>query len=216
MGKLFAVLFAWSSDDLDSGLAWLRRVASLGDVLQNGVGPKTVRAWLDESGVFVPKSAYGRDCTVSVARLTDEAVSVIGEHVAGMPTDPATLFSMHELRGKSTVARADSVFAARTPHFVLEMIATSSSPEQASEAWAWATGFRKAVEGTEAGNLLGLTYITLTPPEDADLVKVYGAYWETLVRVKNVYDPRNVFRHALPQFGQLVPHQEWSELPPGT
>lgn len=199
-GKAFSALFVWSSDDLDQGYHWLQQVAQLGDVIHNSVVPRSIQDWLDDSGAFVPKSAYGGDCTISIRNFTDEVVAAVGEHIAKMPDDPATLFSVHELRGKSASPRGDSVFGARIPHYVFEFIATSSSQDEASHAWRWATAFRDAVKAAAADNVMPFTYISLTPPSDADYSAIYGSSWARLVEIKKHYDPANVFRHAMPQF----------------
>lgn len=202
-GKAFTALFVWSSDDLDWGYHWLQQVARLGEVVHNSVVPRSIQDWLDDSGAFVPKSAYGGDCTISIRAFTDEVIAAVGAHIAAMPTDPATLFSVHELRGTSASPRAGSVFGARTPHYVFEFIATSSSQGEARHAWKWATEFRDAVKEAARDNVADFTYISLTPPGEADCAAIYGPRWERLVEIKQRYDPENVFRHAMPQFGSV-------------
>jgi hypothetical protein len=199
-GKVFSALFVWSSNDLDLGYVWLEKIKSLGDVIHESVVPRTIQEWLDDSGAFVPKSAYGGNCTVSIRSFTNEVIATVAEHIGRMPTDPATLFSAHQLRGKSASPRADSVFGARAPHYVFELIATSSTQEQAQVSWEWATNFRDAVRQTTADNVCPFTYISLTPPSDANYAAMYGPGWERLVELKNRYDPDNVFRYAMPQF----------------
>ncbi|KAJ4228266.1 hypothetical protein NW757_014144 [Fusarium falciforme] len=200
MGRMFVVAFVWSSDDLELGYNWLAQIEALGKVLHNSVKATTVKDWLDDAGSFLPRSAYGGSCTASVRQLTDEVNEVVDREIAKMPADPAVLFSAHELRGKSTAPRADSVFAARAPHYVLEFVATSSSQDMARQAQQWGNGFRHAVLQTASDNLLPLTYISLTPPKDADYPTIYGTHWERLVAIKKKYDPKNVFRHSMPQF----------------
>jgi hypothetical protein len=204
-GKCFTIGFLWSSDDLELGYQWLTKIEALGDVIHNSVVATTLKEFLDNSGSFIPTSAYGGNCTISVRKITDELVTVIADQISNMPVDAATLFSAHELRGQAASdATHDSVFGPRMPHFVLEFIATSSSPDLAQRAWQWATGFRDAVRKTEPENILPFTYICLSPPANADFPSMYGDdRWKELVRIKKQYDPENVFVHALPQFGSL-------------
>jgi len=200
MGKCFAVGFMWSSSDLTEGHRLLDEIASLGQVLHNSVVETTIPEWLNGIAKFAPKAAYGRNCTISLRRLTDEVNSVIGEHVAKMPEDRSTLLSILQLRGPSEAASAESVFGAREAHYCLEFIATSSEPARTQEVWEWAVGFRDALRKTDEQNILASTYISLTPPAEANSSGIYGDNWEALVKVKRQYDPQNVFRHALPQF----------------
>ncbi|KAH7126003.1 D-lactate dehydrogenase [Dactylonectria macrodidyma] len=200
MGKVFAAIFMWSSSDFALGHHWLQQIENLGEVLSNSVIPTTIAKWLDDAGAYVPKTAYGGNCTLSIRNFTQEVITTVGEQISKMPDDPATLFSAHQLRGKSASPRIDSVFGSRTPHYVLEFIATSSSKDKAQEAWGWATGFREAMSNTTPSNILPGTYISLTPPNDANYPEIYGTSWERLVDIKKIYDPNNVFRHAMPQF----------------
>lgn len=200
MGTVLCAVFVWSSDDLNLGRHWLHQIESLGEVVHNSVIPTTVKDWLDDSGAYVPKTAYGGNCTVSVTSFDDDVVKVVGEEIAKMPADPATLFSAHELRGRSALPRARSVFAARMPHYVFEFIATSSTPDMAREAWVWASGFRDAVRRHASHSVLPITYVALTPPSDANFPVIYGKQWQRLQEIKKMYDPNNVFCHAIPQF----------------
>ncbi|KAH7136849.1 D-lactate dehydrogenase [Dactylonectria estremocensis] len=200
IGKKFTVIFVWSSSDLALGRHWLHQIEKLGEVLSHSVIPTTITDWLHDSGAYVPKTAHGGNCTMSIRNFTPEVITTVGEQIFKMPGDPATLFSAHELRGKSASPHIASVFGSRTPHYVLEFIATSSSKDRALEAWEWATGFRDAVTKTTASNILPGTYISLTPPSDAKCSVIYGTSWEKLVDTKKTYDPNNVFKHAMPQF----------------
>ena len=164
MGKCYAVGFMWSSDDLDQGRKYLDEISSLGHVVHGGVGVTTIPEWLKANEAFIPKSAYGGVCTINLRELTDEVNDVVGREVAKMPDDPATLTSIHQLRGASSDVNNDSVYGARTPHYLFEFCATSSDPERAKAAWDWAVGFRDALRNTDPNNILTSTYICLTPP----------------------------------------------------
>jgi hypothetical protein len=87
-----------------------------------------------------------------------------------------------------------------TPHYIIEFISTSSEASRAPEAWEWATGFREALKGADPQNVLPTTYILLTPPAEATLEMIYQEYRDRLVEVKERYDPKNAFKHVLPNF----------------
>lgn len=204
MGKCFAVGFMWSSSDLDEGHKILDQVASFGTVLFKAVKETTVPEWMDTIATFVPKNAYGRNCTISIRQLTDEVIDIIGRETAAMPEDPATLLSIHQLRGPSETALLDSVFGAREAHYCIEFIATALDPKRTAEVWEWAVRFRAAIRETDQKNILTSTYISLTPPTEANPAAIYGENWEKLVEIKKDYDPKNVFKHALPKFSEVA------------
>lgn len=198
MGTSFLVEFLWSSPDFEEGRRWLDRISSLGIVLFNGVKETTLPGLLKESEATVPKSGHGRILSVNIKEFTDDILQVIASEVPGMPGNPSTLFSILEFGGAAAKPNAESIFGARTPHYLLEFIATSNTADGTSEAWDWANQFRDAIESTNRDYILPTTYICLTPPEEATLDKTYYENRDTLVRIKNQYDPCNVFKHALP------------------
>ncbi|KAI1338660.1 D-lactate dehydrogenase [Xylariaceae sp. FL0016] len=201
LGKAFVITFVWSSDDLATGQIWLEKIKQLGDdIAVDSVKQTTTPDFMKSATEVPPKTAYGGNCTISVREITDEILTLMGEHLARMPDDPATLFAIHQLRGASAKPRPGSVFGAREPHYMFEFIATTSSPERAEESWSWATAFRDALLTTDRSNLLESTYISLTPPADAHNPAIFGSSWQRLVDIKRRYDPQNVFSHALLQF----------------
>lgn len=204
MGKCFTVGFMWSSGDLDEGRKNLDQIASLGQVLFNGVKETTVPEWLETIAKFVPQHAYGRDCTISLRKLTEEVTTIIGREIAQMPEDRATLLSIHQMRGPSEAAQTNSVFGSRTAHYCIEFIATASEQEKTQAGWDWAVRFRGALRETDQQNILTSTYISLTPPEEANSAVIYGDNWDNMVEIKKEYDPKNVFKHALPKFTEVA------------
>jgi Berberine and berberine like len=204
MGRCFAVGFLWSSPDLDTGRQYLDQIASFGQVVHNSVTETTIPVWMDDITKFAPKESYGSTCTINLRKLTEEVNIVIGQEIAKMPDDPSTLLVIHQLRGPSEAANADSVFGARAAHYCLEFVATSSDQERTKVAWDWAVGFRDAIRKTNAQNILTATYISLTPPTEASSPAIYGENWDKLVEIKKQYDPKNVFKHALPKFPEMA------------
>jgi hypothetical protein len=204
IGKCFAIGYMWSSSDLDAGRKYLDQICSFGQTIHVGVQEMTIPEWMDQIATFAPKVAYGRNCTTSVRELTEEVNEVISREVAKMPNDRSTLLSIHQLAGPSEAADEKSVFGARTTHYCLEFIATASEQERVKEAWEWAVAFRDAVKKTDEKNILTSTYISLTPPMEASAPAIYGENWEKLMGIKRQYDPKNVFKHALPKFPERV------------
>lgn len=204
MGKCFAVGFMWSSPNLDAGRKILDQIASFGTVLFNGVKETTIPEWMETIATFVPKVAYGRNCTISLRKLTDEVNTIIGREIAGMPEDRATLLSIHQMRGPSEGAQPNSVFGAREAHYCVEFIATVTEAARTEEVWDWAVGFRDALRKTDGQNILTSTYISLTPPAEVSSAAIYGENWEKMVEIKREFDPKNVFKYALPKFTEVV------------
>ncbi|KAK4495032.1 hypothetical protein PRZ48_013359 [Zasmidium cellare] len=206
MGKLFLVGFLWSSPDFDQGWRVLDQLKSLATAIHVDVKEQTIPEWQAATDALVPHATYGRDTSVNIHSFTSDVLDVVGKHVTQMPEDHATLFSIHELRAKSYSCSdsltSSSVFPNRTPHLVLELIASSSTPEGTKVAWDWASAFKRELEevARKENVLLERSYVSLTPPEIVDFGVVYGDQWGVLKSLKKKYDPGNVFDGAMVKF----------------
>jgi FAD/FMN-containing dehydrogenase len=89
------------------------------------------------------------------------------------------------------------VFNARDPHFLVEILPLSSSLEVFEELREWGQRFYDALMKTDPANIYPISYIPLTPDERLDLKVIYGNRYETLKKVKQQYDPKNVFKHSV-------------------
>ena len=58
------------------------------------------------------------------------------------------------------------------------------------------------VRTMDPGNVLESSYVSLVGArgdDDADYRKIYGGHYDVLVELKRKYDPRNVFKYAVPR-----------------
>lgn len=201
VGKSLSIFFMWASSDLEEGQRWLLRVSSWLPVGMSTVQPTTHRDFGAFTNTVIPKHTYGTIFTVNFYDLTPEVLDVIGTHAQRQPNNPEVIFGVHELRHDAPREPTfGTVFDNRCAHYLIEMIPMGSSPEVYAEGLAWAQEFVNALRKTDAANIVPSTYISLTPPKGADMGKIYGSRYETLQRIKEQYDPQNVFKNALPQF----------------
>lgn len=198
-GRAVGVEVLWSSDDHETGRPYVDEIAGLGSPILNSIAESTVPEWMEASRAVVPPQAYGSSRTVSVRMLTDEVVDIIGRNIAKMPADMATNFSVHWLRGGASAApNTESVFGAREPHFVLELIATASDPAGVEVSQAWAVSFRDELLRSAHENILTCSWVPMTPPDEVSLSKTFGPHYESLLGLKRKHDPRNVFKLSTP------------------
>jgi hypothetical protein len=199
-GRNLIVAFMWSSDDLETGKAYLKQVMDFGPVLHHDVSVKSLSQWLKISGEVPPSSCYGAICSVRVRNQNDEVIEVLARMAESMPDDPAVLVCVHEVRGPSARPRSDSVFAAREEHFLIECIGTSSTSDKAEENWAWALSLKRALRKIDVDNLLPGEYVSLTPPDQLNCAEVFGQHWSRFRDIKDRHDPNDVFRNAIVKF----------------
>ncbi|KAA8644054.1 FAD-binding oxidoreductase [Aspergillus tanneri] len=159
-GRLFAAILAWSGDNIEEGKHWSDQIASLGPLLMNTVAETTIPDWFAGSAALVPLSVYGSSRTLNVNHITPELAEAIARNLPTLPSDPGTMISIHQLRGPSAAPKDNSVFGAREPHYMLEILGYATVEDRKNEAEKWASDIADAVSKTEAGNILPTTYIS--------------------------------------------------------
>lgn len=199
-GKALAAFFVWASEDLEEGQGWLSKVSSWAPVAINTVPTTTMAGFNEISASLIPKCTHGTIFAVNVHELTPGILDVISIHTALQPNQPPTLFGIHELRAEAPWSPAGSVFATRSPHFLIEIIPMTEEAEALDDVQAWGRNFYNALMKTNPGNINRAAYLPLTRSKDIDLKLTYGSRHETLQKIKQEYDPLNVFKHSLVKF----------------
>jgi hypothetical protein len=198
LGPTFVVVYVWNGPNTDDAKRWLSLISGLAPVIQSDVRTKTPLIFLDEFTKILPSTTFGGSQTVSLAKYTPQAISIIAKHVPFMPHDPCTVFTIHSLSGPSCrPPLPDSVWRYREPHFMVEIVGLASGQEACEASQGWAKHFRNELKEVE-GALQG-TYFSLTAKENIDLEKIYGEHLGELMALKEEYDPNRVFKHAVPQ-----------------
>ncbi|OJJ51659.1 hypothetical protein ASPZODRAFT_127775 [Penicilliopsis zonata CBS 506.65] len=193
-GRVFGVIFAWSSDDVEEGQRWREKIAGLGNPIMNTVAVVDIPTWLAGNQALVASSGYGFSHSGNLYRITPEVTETIGRNLAQMPFDPATMFVIHPLRGPSAAPREDSVFASREPHFMLEILGFAVTKENRQAAEQWAAQTAREIHDTDPGNLLPTAYISLYHfAEPVPLAKFFGTHVKEILALKEEYDPHNVY-----------------------
>lgn len=198
-GKVFAIYMVWSSSNLEEGQKWANKVAALAPVAVNNVIPTTILDFNKLAASFTQKKTYGTIFCPGFYELTTEVVSVMGVYADNQPDYTGLAFGIHELRSEAPREFTNSVFNARDPHFLIEIVPMVSSAERFDEMLDWGQRFYDALMKTDPANIYPISYIPLTPNERLDTKIVYGDRYETLKSVKEQYDPHNVFKHTIVQ-----------------
>ncbi|KAJ5180967.1 hypothetical protein N7492_004177 [Penicillium capsulatum] len=203
-GRVFAVSFTWSGEDTKQGQRWSARIAGFAPSIMNTVSITTIPDWLGGNGAHIPHEVSGSAFSHSLARLPSTVTETIGHHLARLPADPGAMFSIHQLRGPSATPQShSSVFVARQPHYMLEILgfATDEKVQERSERWA----LDMAIDVKQVGSeyMLPTSYVSLYNTNQATSAaeavdNVYGSKVEVLRDLKVKFDPENVFGLAIP------------------
>jgi hypothetical protein len=123
--------------------------------------------------------------------LPDEAIDVITEHFATIPSPMTPVLVDHN--GGGAVARMaadETVFAHRGWVFNFLISSIWTDPGDTERNIAWTRDFMSAMQPFAAD----AAYVNYLGPESDDAIRqAYGATYQRLVAVKDRYDPFNVF-----------------------
>ena len=204
MGQTILITFVWSSPDHVQGKEFLEKLLTLAPVAVQNVAETSVPDWLKTLEPFCPYGVFGGDRSISFRRLTQKVLTIIGDHLARMPLDPATAFSIHWLSRSSPSAtdfalKAGSCFSpqARQEHFVLELIGSAIDESQLPQSQKWIKDMNDELRAS--GEAMDATYISLTHSEDMRLDKIYGVEWKDLLGLKTKLDPEGLFKNSVPR-----------------
>lgn len=202
-GRALVFSFTWSSEDIEAGRAWLSKCEAFGTVVMNTVAETTIPEVHKEADTMVPPALFGSSRTHSLREMTEEATAAASPFLEKMPSDPGTMLVVHQLRGPSAMPTKESVFGSREPHFMLEIIGSTTTIGARESSVQWANGMWEALNETNRKNILPGTYISLDPPGESPgqipLSKIFGSYGSDLVALKQEYDATNVFDLAFPR-----------------
>jgi hypothetical protein len=197
--RLYAISIVWSSDDFERGRYWVEELARLGIVLVNTVSIHNISDWIAANGAAVPSNVYGSARTHNLRQITPQVAKIIWNYIKHMPSNPATLFSIHQLRGISAAPRQNSVFGTREPHYMLEILGYATVADDKSKAEQWGAQFAKALEESDEGNILPTKYISLDGSDEAYSVsRLFGSNSQDVRALKKEYDPDHVFKLTVP------------------
>jgi hypothetical protein len=151
--------------------------------------------------VFDPHIVNGQRVfmeTCSLPALDSASVDLLVEAMARAVSSGCAIVS-HEFRGAASCVPADATaFGLRRDHVLIEIIASCPDRSDRSEErrhLQWARDTRQAFDPIAFPG----GYPNLLGPDDADRAAgSFGPNVERLTRVKQLYDPENVFRSAIP------------------
>lgn len=188
-GPVIAIAAGYCGD-LDKGAEVLRPLSSFAAPLMNTFGPQS---YLDFQHSFEAINASG----VSTWRrsnffkdLSQESIDIVVNHIARAPR--AFFVGLFHYRGAVVqVGATDTAFPIRQPGFELSVESYWQNSSEAPAALEWTDSFWKAMRPLSTGAV----YVNNLSDEGEERAKAaYGINYDRLVRVKNKYDPMNLFR----------------------
>lgn len=145
--------------------------------------------------LFDEANAFGflaYDKALYLPELTDEAIAVVTDQLPRKASPRSAIFFYRLDGAYSDVAEDETAFGGtRTPQYAVFLTALADNAEMLVADTAWVRGFWDALLPHSAGIGSYLNGEAETPAER--IRHSYGAKYERLGRIKQVYDPGNLF-----------------------
>ena len=176
----------------DQGERTLRPLRTFSTPLSDQVGPMTYVELQSIVEKFNPPGLRNYWKTCFLKELSDEAISIMVDHYASVPS-PYSHVVVYTLGGAvSRVGKEETAVAHRDARQALVMIGMWSDSADDDRNIRWVRELSNAMEPYSSGGF----YINYEAAVSAEQVR--GAYgpetYERLVALKNKYDPTNFFR----------------------
>jgi FAD/FMN-containing dehydrogenase len=190
-GTLVVALAVCYAGDLAEGERVLRPLRSFGRPLADLIAPTPYTALQRMSDEGYPAGLRNYWKSSYVDDLSDAAVATVAEHAEGMPS-PRSAFYFEHLGGAIARPAEPTAFGHRDATFDLAILAIWEDPEETDLHISWTRRFWEAMQPHARPGV----YVNNLGEEGHDRVRT--AYepqtYERLVRLKERYDPENVFR----------------------
>lgn len=184
-----AVFSPQPPDGVEPVVAQLR---GFGTVLGEHVGAMPYTAWQKIFDPLLAPGARNYWKSHNFKHLSDDALDVVLRYAAGVPTPHCEIF-LGLIGGRANEPAPDATaYPHRDIQFAMNVHGRWLDAADDARVTAWAREFF----GAAAPHAAGSVYVNfLTQDEAARVREAYGANYDRLVRVKQRYDPQNLFRY---------------------
>jgi FAD/FMN-containing dehydrogenase len=184
----FVVTYA---GDQETGEEVFRPLRAFGDPILDAVRPQPYTALQQTFDEGVPKGQRCYSKAHYLDALPDAALDTVVEHVDPLP-GPFSMVYFEPMGG--AIGRVDptaTAFPHREAAYGFHVLTGWSDADQDAEIMDWTRDFHSAMAPYASG---GVYVNLLGADEEARVPSAYGHNHDRLARLKNKYDPENLFR----------------------
>jgi FAD/FMN-containing dehydrogenase len=185
------VIFAFMhSGELAEGERLIEPVRHFGDAYGEHIGPTPYAGWQQGFDPLLTPGARNYWKSHNFAQLSDGAVDTVIEYAGKLPSPQCEIF-IALLGGQANRIAADATaYAHRNVQFVMNVHGRWDDPKQDGECVSWSRDFFEASKP----HAMGGVYVNFMTEEETDRIgAAYGPNYERLARIKQKYDPGNLF-----------------------
>jgi FAD/FMN-containing dehydrogenase len=190
-GKRLVGIVGMHSGSLEDGERAVRPLKELGDPVADLMGPLPYVAMQSLIDPLWGPGAHSYMKAGFLGGLDDGAIATLVDFHRHA-TSPKSEIHVHHMGGAvARVPASATAFGDRSAPFLLNVIASTFTPDGYDQAVAWA----QQLHASMTSSLTGGSYINFLSAEGDDRVRAaYGSNYDRLVALKDEYDPTNLFR----------------------
>jgi FAD/FMN-containing dehydrogenase len=190
-GKEILVLAMCYAGPVEDGERVMAPLRKFGQPIADVVAPHPYTAWQTILDPLLTPGLRNYWKSHDFRDVSDGLIDVLIAHARTIP-DPNSEIAFAQLGGAVGRVPADATaYSHRDGQFVMNVHGRWEDPAKDAECIGWARDLFRAT----APFATGAVYVNFLTEEEGDRVRAaYGRNYDRLVKVKNRYDPRNLFR----------------------
>jgi FAD/FMN-containing dehydrogenase len=185
------IVFAFMhSGDLAEGERLIEPVRHFGDAYGEHIGPTPFAGWQQGFDPLLTPGARNYWKSHNFAELSDGAIDTVIEYTDTLPSPQCEIF-IALLGGQANrVAEDATAYAHRNVKFVMNVHGRWGESAKDGECVSWSRDFFEAARPFAMGGV----YVNFMTEEETNRIgAAYGRNYERLARIKQKYDPGNLF-----------------------
>jgi FAD/FMN-containing dehydrogenase len=190
-GKEILALALCYSGDIKDGERLAAPLRKFGKPIADVIAPQPYAAWQTVLDPLLTPGLRNYWKSHDFAEVSEGLIDVLIAHARKLP-DPNTEIAFAQLGGAVSSVPADATaYSHRDGQFVVNVHGRWEDPAKDAECIGWARDLFRA----SAPFATGAVYVNFLTEEEGDRVRAaYGRNYDRLVKLKNRYDPSNLFR----------------------
>ena len=189
-GQEVVVMPVFYAGDIAEGEKLIKPLRNFGDAYGEHIGIQPYVEWQQAFDPLLTPGARNYWKTHNFTELSDQALDTFIEFADKLPTSQCEIFIGLIAGAANRVSPDAMAYFHRDAKFVLNVHARWNDIGQDEMCIAWAREFFQASAPYASAG----AYVNFMTEEEGDrVVAVYGSNYERLVRIKNQYDPENIF-----------------------
>ncbi|MDB5776768.1 MAG: FAD-binding oxidoreductase [Herbaspirillum sp.] len=190
-GKEIVALALCYAGDPAEGMKLIEPLRGFGTAHGEHIGVQPYSAWQQAFDPLLAPGARNYWKSHNFSQLNDDAIDVILEFAAKLPSPQCEIF-IGTIGGQTArVAPGTMAYSSRDANYVMNVHGRWESSAEDQRCIAWAREFFAKSQPFASGG----AYINFLTQDETDrIVFAYGATYNQLVELKKKYDPTNFFR----------------------